>query len=194
MNVSENYNVNFNGVYRMKYTPENLKALKEKIIPTYEYIRRQPIDYFIGSNPFTEALIDVGVEEVAELQNYSTQWVEQNAKNNGIKLDEIKKRIIYVITGKTDCDAIVKYSLKVLESLDYEAKGVFGKMKMILDYYKNSYKASLQSVPEYLFPLVRGIIDEEEQTKYFNDNFLKSRNIKDYSNPMELLNAIMAGR
>lgn len=192
MNINRTNNLSFNGVYRIKNTPANIEVLKKTIIPTYEYIRQSPISFFIGSNPFSEAFINIGIEEVAKRENYCTQWVTQNAKQNGVNLDTMNETI-YVITGEKDHEALIDYMVNVFQSLDMKDIGILKTFKLYYQECKNLRQAILQNLPKHLLPLAKSIADNESQTKHFYDNFVKNRNVKDYSNPMELLNAVMAG-
>jgi len=192
MNINRINSQSFYGVYRMKNNPANREALNKIIIPTYECIRQRPISFFVGSNPFSQAFIDMGIETIAKKENYSTQWVTQNAKTNGMNLDEMKETI-YVITGEKDHDELFNYIVNVLSELNLSGAGILKTFKLYYKEFKNLRQALLKNFPEHLLPLTRSIVDNESQTKHFNENFVQKRNVKDYSNYQELLNAIMAG-
>ena len=109
-----------------------------------------------------------------------------------MNLDEMKETI-YVITGEKDHDELFNYIVNVLSELNLSGAGILKTFKLYYKEFKNLRQALLKNFPEHLLPLTRSIVDNESQTKHFNENFVQKRNVKDYSNYQELLNAIMTG-
>lgn len=192
MKINEINSQNFKGIYRIKNTPQNMEALKNVVIPTYEFLRNEPARIFKGENPFSEFLINIGIKKVANVNHYSEQWVIQNAKNHGIKFEEDKS--IYIITGEEDKKALLKYMENLADSLDLSKLNYFQRLRLCRREFKKWKKAFSSDVPNYLTPIIKAFIENDIQTKRFASDFLSKYNVKDCETVTELLNKIMTNK
>lgn len=180
----------FGGVFRIKNTPANKEFIEKQIVPIYKFMRNQPITIFSGMNPLRDAYVSAGIKCVAEAENSSEEWVISNAAVNGINIAEKADDTLHVITGASDCLKLLSYLKKYMES-HFINMGFFKIMKLAYREAQNKIEAQSQNMPSHLLPLVKSLIENEKESKRFQEEYMKDCNVKTCESVNELLNAVM---
>lgn len=175
---------NFTGIYRIKNTPQNVKELSEKVLPMYEYIRKEPFTFYIGDNPFVQGL-DIIKEIVANANQASKAWLEMNAKNHGQILPNSNTDFIHIITSKKDVQEFVEYALKRLKALENTP------LNRIKNFFRERFGQNENpNLPEHLQIMDKAINLYEAEKAEFN-KYLQGKNIVSVSSPQDLLYKMM---
>lgn len=192
MEIKNINSTSFNGIYRIKNTPENIKRIEKEVIPVYRTLRKQPITMFIGMNPFQNAFIAMGLKAVAHTEKSSEEWVRMNAEANGISLNNSKDDVIHVVTGNEDCLNLLKYLKKYMEDHFYKMN-FLKRFKLSYNISQNIIKAKAKDAPKHLLPLIWSMVENEQETETFKKTMVKGRTIETSDSINELLNSIMRG-
>lgn len=171
---------NFNGIYRIPNTPENVKLIKEKVVPMYEYIKREQVCAFPGNYPLVIGLEFI-MEQLAKQNQASRQWLVMNARNFGTKIPNLNKDYLHVISSKRDIDELVHFITKRMESYnDSPLQKVINIFKGLIN------KDDTPPLPEHIKVLNKSIeIFENEAIEY--RKFLSDKEVIEVTTPQQLL-------
>lgn len=161
MQIGKTDSSSFKGIYKIKNTPKNLEALKEKIIPIYESITKQPTYIFEGSNPFKRGL-DPIIYAITKHNNVTKNWLKMKAEKLGFPpFTTSDDGILHVITNKKDIDEFDEY---MKSRMNYRASIA---QERILNPDKNTLPQSVANLPECLIHLWVSLTYNKEEDEAF---------------------------
>lgn len=171
---------NFNGIYRIKNTPENVKLIKENVAPMYSFLRKESIGAFPGNNPLIIGLEFI-MEKLAKSNQASKDWLILNAKNFGTKIPNLNKDYLYVISSNKDLNEFVDFITKRMNTYKESP------FQKVINFFKGfTQKENSENLPEHIQILNKSIeIFDNETIEY--QKFLSKKKIIDVSTPQELL-------
>ena len=185
MQISKTNNINnrpsFSGLYRINYSENYFREIKNNVLPMYMAIRKEPATCF-ESNPL-QNLVKQRLKEIAKELNYSFEWLMQNSKRNGIDLSYINDDSILVITKTED----MKKFLEQMETINKEPSFI-QKLKNFFTQSKaeEAFDEYVSSKPEHL----REVAEIDFVYKSAMNNFKKCLNIfniVEVKTPQEML-------
>lgn len=165
----------FKAVYRLPYTEKDRKEIEEKILPNYRMVSNQNVGYFVGKNPFFEA-INAFVQYLANEHSSSVSWLKMNAENHGADLSGLKEDFIYVFTGDKDVPSFIDYYTKRKTHVEKESLALInvdnsfiGRIKRLFLSHEKIDQGFDENTPEHLKPLFYVIKKDKEETELFKE-------------------------
>ena len=180
MEINHINSTNFNGIYRMQYTAQDLEHIKSHVAPMYQYLKQEPILIFDGNNPFKIG-VDIIMNLIANSQNSSTNWLKMNATRHGVDFEGLGSNTLHVISGRKEINNFLEY----LQKRVAKKTSFFEKFKNIFSKNKNTYNDK----PAHL----RKLFEVLETNREENFEFQKAYNnrIVEVKTPQELLTKIL---
>lgn len=180
-------NTNFNGIYRIPNTPENIKLISEKVLPMYQMIRREPVAGYPGDNPLVLGM-DFFMDILGRKNGGSKEWLAMNARNNGVKFPEFNMDFLHIVAGKKDLNKFIDYFTERIKAHNPN------KFQKFLNFFKapeaNGYKPEM---PEHLQPVCEALHMYRKERDLYSE-FIKGKEIVQVNTPQELLTRMMNER
>lgn len=171
---------NFNGIYRIQNTPENVKLIKENVVPMYSFLKKEAVGAFPGNNPLIIGLEFI-MEKLAKSNQASKDWLILNAKNFGTKIPNLNKDYLHVISSNKDLNEFVDFITKRMDSYKESP------FQKVINFFKGFVpKENSENLPEHIQILNKSIeIFDNEAIEY--QKFLSDKKVISVSSPQELL-------
>ena len=182
MQINKTETTNFKGIYTLTNKGNNLKNLRESIIPMYKLVKKEPIHFFVGRNPYRLGLKQA-LGDAMKHSGYGEEWVRANAKNHGIDLSAFGEDNIYIICGKKDIQSFTEYAQKKKK----EVLSMWHKISTIIKMTKRFF--SKREIPNHLKYLDYTV----EMNKAENADFEKfvGNRVINFDNPHKLVEHMM---
>ena len=182
MQINATEKQNFKGFYTLTNKGNNLKHLQEAIVPMYKAVRKEPIYFFVGKNPYNIGLKQA-LGDAMKHSGYGEEWVRANAKNHGIDLSVFGEDNIYIISGKKDFQSFVEFAQRKRK----EIFSIWHKFSTIFRMTKRYF--SQKGIPNYLKYLDYSAEQNKIENQQFS-NFINGRAIN-FDNPYKLVEHMM---
>lgn len=165
--------INFNGRYKTLVTPQELDKFEEKTLPILKELHNDYVD-FSYENPMEYIFADIA-NDIAEDNNCSYEWVIDNARNHGIKFSDSATSVLWVVTGKKDCEKFNKF-------IDKREKKHANNFKKLVKYVcKNCL-----DIPNHLVALKAADLCADIERKKFAE-FIKKNPFKTMKTPEDII-------
>lgn len=115
--TANNQNINFNGRYKILLSTSEFEKFKSDVLPVLDKQYNNCVDYFYGKTP-ADTIFDDAVDRYAKVSGGSSEWAYKNLKIHGVKFQNSNNSILYVTTGKKDCDLLTKIDEKLESQFD----------------------------------------------------------------------------